>query len=136
MDDRASRRAFIGVVLVQIAIFVLSLPGFGVETRKASDYSVWAGPIFLLLTVLVFALGIAAIVALRSRLHLARELGAGQAVAALATNLLDISHAGGPPPPTGPLVLGILSILVALVTLAVVAVLLRPRVEAMPSFPP
>lgn len=130
MDDRANRWTFIGVVLVQIMIFIVSLPGFGVETRKASDYSAWAGPIFLLLTVLVFALGVAAIVALRSRGHLARELGAGQAVSALATNLLDISHVGGPPPPSGPLLLGILSILVALVTLVVVSVRRRQRDHA------
>lgn len=136
MDDRARRWLFIAVVLVQIAIFVVSLPGFGVETRKPSDYSVWAGPLFLLLTVLVFALGIAALVTLRLRQMLARELGAGQALAAIATNVLDISHVGGPPPPAGPLVLGVLSILVAATTLVVVAAIVRPPVGATSPHPP
>src|SRR5215472_15029883 len=85
------------LVLVQVIIFILSLPGFGIETRKPSDYAAWAGPIFLILTVLVLALGVLAILLLlRDRATGARKLALGQAVAALATNLLDISHVGGP----------------------------------------
>lgn len=104
-------------VAAQLVIFIVSLPGFGIETRKPSDYSVWAGPIFLLLTILVIVLGLGFFAVARRRPRSARRLAVGQAFAAIATNVLDISHVGGPAPPNGPLVLGILSIIVAVATL-------------------
>lgn len=108
----------LGIAIVaQLAIFLISLPGLGVETRKPSDYAAWAGPMFLILTILVFVLGLAAFALWRRRPWGARNLAMGQAAAAVATNLLDISHVGGPAPPMGPLVLGLLSIVVAVVAI-------------------
>lgn len=111
-----------GAILAQIFVFLISLPGLGIETRKPSDYAAWAGPIFLVLTLLVFAFGIAALVFVRSRVGLSFSLGGGQAILAVTTNLLDISHVGGPPPPPGPLLLAGVSIVLATVTLVSAAV--------------
>jgi hypothetical protein len=112
-------------------IFLISLPGFGIETRKPSDYQPWAGPVFLILTLLVFAFGVAALVAARSSASWLVRLGVAQGAAALLTNVLDISHVGGPPPPTGPLVLGAISIAVAILEFAFAAATAR----APPSAP-
>ena len=110
---RPRERILLALVGVQLVIFVLSLPGLGIETRSASQYAAWAAPIFLGLTALVFALGVAAIAVARRRMPVAARLAVAQAGAALVTNVLDISHVGGPPPPTGPLILAIVSIAVA-----------------------
>ncbi|HZY69495.1 MAG TPA: hypothetical protein VFF67_00760 [Thermoplasmata archaeon] len=107
-------RTLLVLILVQMVVFLVSLPGFGIETRTVSQYSAWAGPVFLLLTVLVFVLGIAAFVLSRSRATAAARFGFGQGVVAIVTNLLDFSHVGGPAPPAGPLVLGVIAIVVAL----------------------
>lgn len=131
-EDKARHWMFLGAILAQLSIFVLSLPGFGIETRKPSDYSAWAGPLFLALTILVFLLGAGAIVALRNRMGLARMLGVGQAVSALLTNFLDLSHIGGAAPPGGPLALGVVSILVAFLTLYAAWCLLCPPPEPTP----
>lgn len=116
--DRTLRTLLV-LVVVQLAIFVVSLPGLGIETRSPSQYAAWAGPLFLLLTVLVFALGIGALVLARSRAIGAARLGLGQGVVAIVTNLLDFSHVGGPPPPSGPLILGAIAIVVAVAELVV-----------------
>gem|GEM_PF-2762208 len=109
----------LALVAVQLLIFVLSLPGLGIETRTPGQYAAWAGPIFLVLTLLVFLLGIGALASSRSRPTWVPGLSAGQGVMALLTNLLDISQIGGPAPPTGPLILGVVSIVVALLTIGI-----------------
>lgn len=107
-------RVLAGLVAAQIIIFLISLPGFGIETRTASQYAAWAGPIFLGLTVLVFAIGAASLLGMRGSGRWFGPLAGGQGVAAIVTNVLDFSGVGGPRPPTGPLVLGVVAILVAL----------------------
>ena len=114
---RPSVRPLIVLVVVQPAIFVVSLPGFGLETRKPTDYAAWAGPIFLLLTILVFLTGAAAVILAGSRGGASIRLGALQGVIAIGINLLDFSHVGGPPPPTGPLLLGVIAIAVGVLEL-------------------
>ena len=118
MSMRSSPRPLQVLVVVQLVIFLVSLPGLGLETRAPSQYAAWAGPVFLGLTFLVFALGVSSLGLGGSRPARAVQLGAAQAVAAIATNVLDFSHVGGPPPPTGPLVLGVISIVIALAQLA------------------
>lgn len=132
-EPRSLGTVFVGVVLAQILVFIISLPGLGIETRKPSDYAAWAGPIFLGLTLLVFALGIAALALLRSRVSLGLGLGAGQAIAAVTTNLFDISHVGGPPPPPGPLLLAGLSIVLAIATVVSAVMRWPKRREGDPS---
>lgn len=114
---RPAVRPLIVLVLVQLAIFVVSLPGLGLETRKPTDYAAWAGPIFLLLTILVFLTGVAAVALAGSRVGASIRLGALQGAIAIGINLLDFSHVGGPPPPTGPLILGVLAVVVAVLEL-------------------
>ena len=113
-------RLLLALVVIQLVIFIVSLPGFGIETRTPAQYAAWAGPLFLLFTLLIFVLGLAALGLSRSRPAWTRNLAVGQGVVALAINFLDISHVGGPAPPTGPLILGIASIVVALAEIAVV----------------
>jgi hypothetical protein len=110
---RGSLRLLAILILVQLLIFVVSLPGLGVETRTPSQYAPWAGPIFLLLTILVFALGIAALLMLRYGAARTSQLALGQAIVAIATNAFDFSHVGGPAPPIGPTVLGLIAIVIA-----------------------
>ena len=116
-----------------LVIFLISLPGFGIETRTTSQYSAWAGPVFLVLTILVFALGVSAFVTSRRRARASASLAIGAGLAAIATNLLDFSHVGGPAPPTGPLVLGILATLVAVVLIVGGSTILRSQVALAPS---
>lgn len=106
-------RTLLFLVAAQMVVFLVSLPGFGIETRTPGQYAAWAGPLFLALTILVFALGIAALAMARSRATTTTRLALGQGVVAIATNLLDFSHVGGPAPPTGPLVLGLIAIVIA-----------------------
>jgi hypothetical protein len=121
-----SKLRFLGIlVAVQLVIFLVSLPGFGIETRTTSQYAFWAGPVFLVLTLLVFALGVASLGLIRSRRCLSAELGLGQGVVAIVTNLFDFSHIGGPAPPTGPFVLGSIAVVVALAELALAILFLR-----------
>ncbi|HEV2317715.1 MAG TPA: hypothetical protein VGV89_09110 [Thermoplasmata archaeon] len=107
------------LVVLQMVIFLISLPGFGIETRTTGQYAPWAGPIFLVLTILVFAFGIAALAVMRSRTRTFVRLASAQAVVAVATNLFDFSHVGGPAPPIGPFVLGVIALFVALAEIAV-----------------
>jgi hypothetical protein len=119
----------VGLVVVELIIFLVSLPGFGIETRTSNQYAPWAGPIFLGLTLLVFVLGIVALVFARRGGPRFVRLAAAQAVVVIATNLFDFSGAGGPHPPLGPLVLGVAALIVALGELALAAPLLRVNVE-------
>lgn len=108
------------LVSAQMFVFLASLPGFGIETRTTSQYAAWAGPIFLVLTILVFVLGVAMLAYYRSKPWTSARLGLGQAVAAIATNLLDFSHVGGPAPPLGPFVLGVIALILAVGAIACV----------------
>jgi hypothetical protein len=101
-----------------MVLFLISLPGFGIETRKTSDYSAWAGPVFLLLTILVFVLGIVAAVFPRRTSGTFKSAVVGQGAVAIIINLLDFSGLGGPRPPVGPLVLGVAALIVALLEIA------------------
>jgi NADH:ubiquinone oxidoreductase subunit K len=133
---RPIEKGLLVAVGAQIVIFVISLPGFGIENRKASQYAAWAGPIFLLLTLLVFAFGIAALALAGRRPATAVWLALIQAAVAVITNLFDFSHVGGPAPPPGPFVLGLLSILVALVEIVLGLAWLRGRGSTGAAVPP
>jgi hypothetical protein len=129
MDSDRRRKALLGLVATQVVIFVVSLPGFGVETRKPTAYAAWAGPIFLVLTVLIFVLGVAAFLFSRGEgPRLARTVLL-QAAVAFVINAFDFSGVGGPRPPPGPLALGLLAIVVAVGQVIVVVPLLRPPAE-------
>ena len=112
------------LVAVLLALFLVSLPGFGIETRSFMAYAAWAGPIFLILTLVVFVGGVIALVFLRSNLRRACDGARASGAAAILATLLDYSGIGGPAPPRGPLVLGLI---VLLVGLAVVVVSYRTR---------
>jgi hypothetical protein len=94
-------------VVVLLGLYLISLPGFGIETRPYTSYAAWAAPVFLGLTLVIFAGGIAALALLRSRSWTATHASDAAGVAAIVAVLLDTSHVGGLPPPTGPLLLGI-----------------------------
>jgi hypothetical protein len=94
-------------VVVLLGLYLVSLPGFGIETRPYTSYAAWAAPVFLALTLVIFAGGIAAIALLRSRPWTATHASDAAGVAAIVAVILDTSHVGGVPPPTGPLLLGI-----------------------------
>jgi hypothetical protein len=113
----SARKALLAFTIVQLLIFVVSLPGVGIETRKFTQYAAWAGPVFLVLTVLVFALGLASIATVRRPTKTTANAGAAMAIVAAITNLLDFSHLGGPPPPPGPFYLGIVALVVAILQL-------------------
>jgi peptidoglycan/LPS O-acetylase OafA/YrhL len=105
MVPEGLRRSLIGGLALQLILFVLSLPGLGIETRTTGDYAAWAGPIFLVLTLLIFVLGIVGILlAIRGRRSSALA-ASGMAWAAVAIVLFDLSAIGGPPDPPGPLAL-------------------------------
>lgn len=120
----------VALAAVLMAIFLVSLPGFGIETRKTTDYSAWAGPVFLILTLLVFALGVAAIMARKRATGTLQATAGSQAAVAVLLNLLDFSGVGGPRPPPGPLVLGVSAIVIAILELA--AVLSIPPTDSPP----
>jgi hypothetical protein len=101
------------LLIVQLLVFLVALPGFGIETRSFTQYAAWAGPIFLALTVVLFAAGIAGLVTLRRPSNASPISALTVAVAALLTVLLDDSHVAGPPPPAGPLVLSVIAIVVS-----------------------
>jgi hypothetical protein len=113
----SARKALLAFSVLQLVIFVVSLPGVGIETRKFTQYASWAGPLFLVLTVLVFALGLGTIATVRRPTKTAANAGAAMAIFAAVTNILDFSHLGGPPPSPGPLYLGIASLVVAILQL-------------------
>jgi hypothetical protein len=94
-------------VVALLALFLVSLPGLGIETRSFTSYASWAAPIFLGFTLVIFAGGIAALGLLRSRPWTATHASDAAGIAAIVTVALDTSHVGGLPPPTGPLILGI-----------------------------
>jgi peptidoglycan/LPS O-acetylase OafA/YrhL len=101
------------LLLAQLIVFVISLPGFGVETRSFTQYASWAGPVFLVLTLLVFGLGILGLLFLRRREGRGAWAAIGMALSAAAAVLLDLSHVGGPPPPPGPLVLSAVALVLS-----------------------
>lgn len=109
----SNERTLLVLVVVEIALFVVSLPGFGVETRSFTQYAAWAGPEFLLLTLLIFIPGVIAVVYLFRKPARAGSAAILSAIAALATVALDTSHVGGPPPPPGPFWLGVVAALIA-----------------------
>ncbi len=113
MPLRPSTRALVALLVVQLFIFVISLPGFGVETRSTSQYSAWAGPVFLGLTLLVFAFGVAGLVMCWRRTRTAAYLATAMGVFAAVTVLFDYSGVGGAKPPTGPFILGIVALIVS-----------------------
>lgn len=113
------RSVVVALAVVLMVIFVLSLPGLGLETRKTTDYAAWAGPIFLVLTLLVFAFGVATFVLRKRSVRSLRSVAGSQAVVAILLNLLDFSGVGGPRPPLGPLVLGVSAVAVAVLELGV-----------------
>jgi hypothetical protein len=107
------RKSFPILIVVLLLLFLVSFPGFGIETRSYSSYAAWAGPIFLVLSLLIFASGIAALLLRWRGSANAPYLGMVMAGAAIATILLDVSHVGGLPPPTGPLLLSALGLVIA-----------------------
>ena len=131
MTDRSSVLA--GLLGAQIVLFVLSLPGFGVETRKFSQYANWAGPVFLGLTLGIFLTGIAGLLLVRRNLRGAARSGIVMAVAAIAIVLFDLSSVAGPPDPPGPLALSavVLGVSVAILYVGVRAL----RTAAAPPDP-
>jgi hypothetical protein len=110
----AARKALFLLTGLQLLVFVVSLPGFGIETRSFTQYARWAGPVFLALTVLVFALGILSLATVRRPTKTTANAAAAMAILAAVTNLLDFSHLGGPAPPPAPFALGIASLVLAI----------------------
>ncbi|HKV89952.1 MAG TPA: hypothetical protein VJQ43_02010 [Thermoplasmata archaeon] len=104
---------WVALLGLELILFLVSLPGFGIETRSFTSYAAWAGPIFLVLTLLVFGLGLAGIAVVWRNPRRSAQLGAGMAVAAVVTVLFDLSHVAGPPDPPGPLVLSVFVIIVS-----------------------
>src|ERR1700730_4929556 len=99
-------RGAVGLLVLAAAldllIFIVALPGFGIETRTVSDYKSWGGPIFLLLTVILFASGVAALVTSPSRPGPSARFALLMAAAGIVTVLLDDSGLAGKLPPAGP----------------------------------
>ncbi|MCI4348878.1 MAG: hypothetical protein L3J93_01485 [Thermoplasmata archaeon] len=111
------RKAYPILVVVLAILFLVSFPGFGIETRSYASYAAWAGPIFLILSLLIFASGIVGLLLHWRGSTKAPYFGMVMAGAAIATILLDISHVGGLPPPTGPLILSGIGLVLAVVLL-------------------
>ncbi|HEV2231629.1 MAG TPA: hypothetical protein VGV64_04315 [Thermoplasmata archaeon] len=123
--SRGRGRALALGLLIELVVFVVSLPGFGIETRSFTQYASWAGPIFLGLTLVIFASGLAGIGWSGRRPRAAAYLAIVMGVASIATTVFDDSHLGGPPPPMGPYLLGFVSIAVAIGLFALAGLLLR-----------
>ena len=117
MTSRSGGGLLLICVVLLLLLFFVSLPGFGVETRPVSAYDAWAGPLFLLLTLLVFIGGILFLVFRSSRPGAALSAAQVQSVAAIVIVVVDTSAIGGPGPPLGPLSLGIVALLVAVLAL-------------------
>ena len=101
------------LAIVVLLLFVVSLPGLGIETRPFTSYAPWAGPVFLVLTIIIFATGIAVPLLHARRPRLSLQLSFVLGAAAIATVAFDTSHIGGLPPPLAPLVLGLIAAVVA-----------------------
>jgi len=112
MAPSSRERALIGALFVLVVLFIVSLPGLGVETRTTAQYAAWAGPIFLVLTILVFALSLAGIGLARYGRRSVAATAGGAATAAVAIVLFDLSAIGGPPDPPGPLALSVVVLVV------------------------
>jgi hypothetical protein len=113
------------LLAILIVLFVVSLPGFGIETRRFTQYAAWAGPVFLVLTILVFAGAAGGLATGRSRPRLSASLATLAAASAIVATLLDFSLVGGPPAPPGPFVLGIVTLAVSVLILVVAGWVLR-----------
>ena len=132
MARRTMRRAAFVLtllLLIELVVFIVSLPGFGIETRSLSAYAPWSGPIFLLLTILIFLSGLAGIGLASRRPRASAKFGWAMGLAAILTVVLDDSRVAGPAPPPGPYALGFVAILVAL---AIFAAALRVGRDATP----
>jgi peptidoglycan/LPS O-acetylase OafA/YrhL len=106
---------------VLLVLFFLAFPGLGIETRPYTSYASWAGPLFLVLTLLIFGAGLATLALLRRRGRVAAALGIVGGITAVAVVALDLSHVGGLPAPLGPLVLGLVSAAVAVALIVAAA---------------
>jgi hypothetical protein len=113
-----------GMIFVELILFLVSLPGFGIETRSFTQYAAWAGPVFLILTLAIFAGGIASLALLRRNPDRSSTCAMAMAGAAITTVALDTSHVGGPPPPVGPFWLGVVG---AVIALAIIWAAIRGR---------
>ncbi|MCI4351512.1 MAG: hypothetical protein L3K15_08390 [Thermoplasmata archaeon] len=135
-EPRSGRGLLIALQALLLILFFLAFPGLGIETRPYSSYAAWAGPVFLLLTLLLFGAGIAAVALVHRRPSVASMAAIVDGVIAVIIVALDTSHVGGLPPPPGPLVLGVVSALVGL-ALIVAAGRYRAKLSrAAPAPPP
>ncbi len=125
----SANRVLVGLLAIQLIVFLVSLPGFGIETRKFTQFAAWAGPIFLVLTLVVFTFGASGIALTWRRPRTAAYLAVGMGVSALAAILLDLSKVGGPAPPTGPLILAIVGIVIAIFQFGFAGAALRVRIS-------
>jgi peptidoglycan/LPS O-acetylase OafA/YrhL len=103
VSNRRMGRPLVLLLAMQAILFLVSLPGLGLETRKFTDYAPWAGPIFLILTLVIFVGILAAIAVARRPSHGTASLAIVVAIAAVAIVLFDLSAIAGPPDPPGPL---------------------------------
>ncbi|MCI4352557.1 MAG: hypothetical protein L3K14_04135 [Thermoplasmata archaeon] len=113
MATKKLGRPLVALLLVEAVLFVVSLPGFGIETRKFTDYAMWAGPVFLGLTILIFAGVLAAVATARRMSDWTARLALIVAAAAVAIVLFDLSAVAGPPDPPGPLALSAVVLVVS-----------------------
>lgn len=103
MPPKKLGRPLVVLLVLEALLFVVSLPGLGIETRKFTDYATWAAPIFLGLTIIIFAGVVAAVAMARRPSDWTARLGAVVAGAAIAITLFDLSAIAGPKAPLGPL---------------------------------
>ncbi|HKS59917.1 MAG TPA: hypothetical protein VJS68_03975 [Thermoplasmata archaeon] len=120
MAPSGFRRPVVLLLALEAVLFLVSLPGFGIETRSFAQYAAWAGPIFLTLTLVIFGSAIAGIVLAKRPPNWSRRMGILAAGAAVSVTLFDLSAVAGPPDPTGPLILsGVVIVVSAAILLAV-----------------
>lgn len=113
MGTRRFARPLVLLLVVEALLFVASLPGLGIETRKFTQYAMWAAPIFLGLTIVIFAGAVVAVVTARRPSLTTARVSVIVGFAAIAITLFDLSAIAGPPDPPGPLGLSVVVLIVS-----------------------
>ena len=110
-------RPLVLLLIVEAILFIVSLPGLGLETRKFTQYATWAAPIFLGLTIVIFAGVVGAAATARRPSRTTASLAVLVGVATIAITLFDLSAIAGPPDPPGPFGLSVVVLIVSALVL-------------------